>query len=449
MDNNIYNYEFMYIPLFYGGKKRKQPEEANSGMDMRQLLEEYRLFLGVQFRKHNTQVHYYSSAEKFTRYIKDLNKEEIQRYVIHLNQTQKPNAVVSNIVGLNRFLEYLKRPDLRVSTPNWQPITRDIIRREQIIQIIDYAKEHCMFMDYLILLMVRDLDCRNHEIILTRWDWIHGDKILFKDCKTGDTTGLLTKELQEALAHWKTITPYPGQPNIFVIPYGPFKGRQMSRTGWYIRSLINRVSLEVIGRRLNPQDLRASVITAEYTAYVNPKIIQLKARHRSEKTTMRYNHVDEEIVAEYIGKGTIFSNNTEPVLKAKPEIATHNKTKRGCINSFSEPRDTLNTEEEDNTTFSFSYSFFDTHASFTSPCTNMRTKTGYSSYAFFFLPNKAFFPEKKEQTPRCPHQVPPSCFHRGSIPRDGVTQCTDSNQVCVSGSSPDTGINQSIGEKQA
>jgi hypothetical protein len=143
---------------------------------------------------------------------------------------------------------------------------------------------------------------------------------------------------------------------VFVVLRGRYKGSALSEKGWYIRDLVNRVSREVVGRKLNPQDLRASVITAEYTGYVNPKIIQLKARHRSEKTTQRYNHADEAMVAKYIENGTIFSDDTESLCPVKPGVG---KSKRGCINTL--PGfipSTLNEEEEDNSSFSFSVTFF-------------------------------------------------------------------------------------------
>lgn len=349
IDDNLFNYSFTFIPPLKEVENQEDIKLFNGG-NMSSILEEYKRFLGMKYRKANSQVRYLNSAQKLLEYVEELSVGEIQRYIMYLNQTQKPNSVTSNIVGLNRFLEYLNRKDLRVSTPGWKPITRDTITRGEIVRLIQYAKENYQHMDYLILLMVRDLDCRNHEIVKARWDWIHGDKILFRDCKTGDTVGRLTPDLKGALEHWRMTSPHRSQ-YIFTVQKGPFKGQPLAINGWYIRSLVNRISSEVMGRRLNPQDLRASVITAEYTAYVNPKIIQLKARHRSEKTTQRYNHIDESLVASYIESGTIFSNDNSPVLKAKPGIS---EDKRGYINTISF-QNLL--ETEDNSEFSFSYSF--------------------------------------------------------------------------------------------
>lgn len=321
-----------------------------------------------------------------------------------------PGSSTMDLPATQPQLEYIKRPDLRVSTPSWKQITRDTINRDQIIQLIQHVKEHRHYMDYLILLMVRDLDCRNHEITRTRWDWIHGDKILFKDCKTGDTTGRLTPELQTALLRWKEITPCPTKPYVFCVLNGRYKGQQLSEKGWYIRDLVNQVSIEVIGRRLNPQDLRASVITAEYTSYVNPKIIQLKARHRSQKTTERYNQVNEQMVAEYIENGTIFSEDIGPVSLAKPVF---NRNKRGYINTYlCTPSNLIQEEEEDNTSFSFSYSFFDSSFDHQDICANMGATR---EFLWLFI---TFFPPIQVESPVSIHRITTS-FYQGSSPCSG------------------------------
>lgn len=408
-NQNNFIYGFTYFPpVISGGESENNRKENNliGGKSMNEILEKYETFLGVKYRKANSKTRYLNAAQKFLAHAENITGEEIQQYLIFLNQTQKPNTVTSNIVGLNRFLKYLQRPDLRVSTPSWKQITRDTINREQIIRLIQHVKEHHHYMDYLILLMVRDLDCRNHEITRTRWDWIHGDKILFKDCKTGDTIGRLTPELQQALAHWKEITPVPDKPYVFCVLNGRYKGQQLSEKGWYIRDLVNQVSIEVIGRRLNPQDLRASVITAEYTSYVNPKIIQLKARHSSEKTTQRYNHASEEMVAEYIENGTIFSENIGSVSLAKPGFG---KNKRGYINTIL-CTPTLSDTEDDNTSLSFSYSFFDSSFDECIDCANMEATWVVLFSFFLFLPNML--------NPR-PLSSITTIFHQGSIPCSG------------------------------
>jgi integrase len=349
--NNIYGFTY----LLPGGDNEKRPLGRNI---MEGTLEKYKTFLGMKYQRKNTRIRYQSSATKYLNHIIDINQEETQHYVAYLNQTMRPNAVVGNIVGMNHFLDYIDRQDLKVSTPRWRPINRDTINKEQIIRLIDHARQHRPYMDYLILLCIRDLDTRNHEITRMRWDWIHGDKLMFQDCKTGDTNSRITPELKTALDHWRTITPAPESPYVFVNLTTRYKNKPFNDKGIHIRRLVNELTLELFGRRLNPQDLRASVITAEFSGYVNPKIIQLKARHRSEKTTQRYNHVSEEMVAEYIDSGTIFGGDKQTLFPKKPEPGVNKNSfigpEPGFIPSF------LMEENGDNSCFSFSVSFFQT-----------------------------------------------------------------------------------------
>jgi hypothetical protein len=354
-DTNVYKFQTVYIPPF-GGETQDRKNIVLNGGTMNDLLKDYRLFLGMTYRKPNTQLRYLNSAEKYLGFIQEISKDETQRYVAYLNQTMRPNAVTSNIVGLNRYLEYLKRPDLRVPTPSWKRINRDTISRDDIVRMLEHARKTRHYMDYLMLLFIRDMDTRNHELTRLRWDWIKDDKVFFRDCKTGDTVGWLTRDLKDALGHWRTVTPAPCSPYVFVVLNGRYKGSALSEKGWYIRDLVNRVSSEVVGRRLNPQDLRSSVITSEWTAYVNPEFIQRKARHRSKKTTEWYNHPSDEEYARYIANGTIFGEDAGSLLSPKSEFG---KSKRGYINNFlAVIPSTLTEEMEDNTRFSFSVTFF-------------------------------------------------------------------------------------------
>ena len=254
---------------------------------------------------------------------------------------------------MNLYLDFLELKHLRVSTPGWKPVHRDVITLDEIKKLREYVKEHYPFMDYLIILFITELDCRPHEIIRAKWSWIKGNKIYFQDCKTGDTTGRLTPELKQALEHWKQIKPYTDNKHIFCNIKGRYANQPIKKHGWHIRKLIQRTTKKVIGRAINPQDLRASVITEEYNHFVNPKIIQLKARHRSFKTTMRYNHVDEKMLDTYVTNGTIFSNDNRPISRL------NNIDNGGYIKGLpSSTSSTLIDETEDNSTFSFSFSFF-------------------------------------------------------------------------------------------
>lgn len=349
MNNNTFNYIFDYIPSIGDDIERIGGEKIKTS------LKEYQRFLEVQHRKENTQLRYLDAAKKLLNHINCLDETNIQDYVRYLNKNYTQNTIAGNIQGMNKYLDYLKLSHLRVSTPSWKPSPRDTITTDQLREIRQHAKRFYTHMDYLIILFIQDLDTRPHEIQRARWDWIKGDKIYFQDCKTGDTTGHLTPELKEALQHWRDTKPYPNSKYVFCYTKGYQKGKPLGSRGLYVRRIVKKITNEIVGRILNPQDLRASVITEEYNHFVNPKIIQLKARHRSFKTTMRYNHVDEKMLEDYIADGTIFDNNIEPILQ--PKHIQNRSYIKGLPSSTSS---TLIDETEDNSSFSFSISFFQT-----------------------------------------------------------------------------------------
>jgi len=227
--------------------------------------------------------------------------------------------------------------------PRLQDIHRDTITLPQIKQLYDHAKTNYTTQEYLILLMIRDLDCRPHEITKAQWSWIKEDKIYFHDCKTGDTQGFLSQELQETIQHHKTETKIIDNKYIFVNQKGCYKGQKISDNGWTVRQLVKKLTQQQLGRTLTPQDIRASIITEEYNSYVNPKIIQRKARHRNQKTTLKYNHISDKQLKEYIQFGTIFMPN---------QI-----NKGSYIKTL--PQD-INEGEDGNWNFSFSIIFYQT-----------------------------------------------------------------------------------------
>lgn len=372
MNNNTFNYIFDYIPPSGGDIEKK----VLGGEKINNNLKDYRRFLGVQHQRQNTIDRYYNAALHFIRHSNGIvTRESVEEYIYHLNQTKKRNTIASEITGLNLYLKYCKQPELHQTIPKWEDTYRDVISKQEIQKLLKYARSNCHLMDYLILLFITDLDCRPHEIAKSQWSWIRGNKIYLTDCKTGNTYSYLTEELKTNLEIWKQQQPESNY--IFTNYQSSYKGLPITAQTQKIRDLIHKVSRKVIGRKLNPQDLRASVITAEFNEYINPKIIQRKARHRSFKSTMKYNHVDDKQLMEYLDTGTIFNNNIEPIFKGKPKNAPDNG---GCIKDFV-PLDTLNDEEE-NYSFSFSVSFFQT--SFSSDKRDGDTSWGWGAHHLFF-----------------------------------------------------------------
>lgn len=339
---NLFKFRFN---SYSGDAKNKKIRKVDK---MQIKLQEYKRFLGVQYNKQNSIDRYYNAAKHFLEFSNKINKESVENYICQLNKTKKKNTVVSEIIGLNKFLRYRNKSELCISTPRWEKINRDIATKQEIQNILRTARKNYNLMDYLMVLFVTDLDARPHEIIKSKWNWIKGNKIYFNGCKTGNTYGFLTNELQSNLEIWKTQQ-NPKSEYIFTNYYRAYKGKPLTSHGQKVRDFIHKITIEVIGRKLNPQDLRASVITAEFNSYLNPKIIQKKARHKSLKTTMQYNHITDNHLLEYLNKGTIF-NNKDSLLQSKTEEDT---SKPYDIKPFAVLQDTL-INEKDNTTISFS-----------------------------------------------------------------------------------------------
>jgi len=316
------------VTTFRGGSQEERYIflEENEVGNMTDVLEDYKLYLQGRHRKKNTWKTYYESAKLFLQCVNfEITKKNIQRYIAHINQNYQSNSISTFIIGMDKLLDYLKMSDMRVPIPRWKAIHRDTIATEDIAKIRSYAKNYCDTQTYLMILFITDLDCRNHEISKSKWDWVKGNKIYFRDCKTGDTIGRLTPELQRVLELWKQEQPEP-KPEykgyIFIHTQGTYKGKKLSDYGTTVRKVVKQLAEKIIGRPLCPQDLRASIITEEHNHFINPVFIQKKARHRSKETTQRYNHADDLMFEQYISNGTIFDEDNTSLYEEKPKHKT-------------------------------------------------------------------------------------------------------------------------------
>lgn len=333
-------------------------------MNNRDVLQKYSVHLSVKHRKKYTKRQYFRIAKTFIECIgkpvEQLERFDVDKYIASFNSSSlKHNTIVDYIVCLNVFFRYINRDDLKVKKPVYQKTHRNTISVDDITRIRNKAKEFGAE-DYLITLCITDLDCRPSDITELRFSWIRSNKIYFCDTKTGDNYGYLTQEWMYAFEQYKKIRPTPNkgyEDYIFICGYGQHKGCKYTRNAWKIRNVIKNLAYKCdIDTKLTPYDLRASVITEEFNHYINPKIIQRKARHRNIQTTLKYNHVDDKLVEEYISTGTIFSDDNQRLFKLKrKEAQISDNIYKPCL-----PKDlnkTLGELDCDGASFSFSFSF--------------------------------------------------------------------------------------------
>lgn len=338
--------------VVYGGTQK-----CERAFNMDRLLQDYESHLVVTYRKQHTFKTYLNGAKQYLTFSHGVfDRETVNNYVKYLYKTFKPNTIAGYIESLDKLLKYLDLEQYHVPIPKGTNIIRDTITLEQIQDIKNYARNNInddviKMQEYLVVQFITDLDTRNHEITKSRWKYIRENKILFEDCKTGNTYGFLSDETLLALDRYKPMMKYRDRDYVFVNQRGSYRGSKWSDNGWKIHDIIGRISRHVIGRRLCPQDFRASVITEEYNHWVNPLVIQRKARHRSQKTTLKYNHVDERHLKDYIDSGTIFGVD-------KGVISKPNQSKGLGRGSHIKTLSQDFSEDENNSSFSFSVSPF-------------------------------------------------------------------------------------------
>jgi len=319
-----------------------------------ELLNKYKVFLASRHRKKRTRTGYYHPVKKFSEWLnkpfKDITKDDLLRWMAYQNtQGFKHNGITIRVIAVNMFLAWIEKGHLKLPLPSWKPVNRHTIRLDDIKKLFTVATEP---LHELVLRFITDLDARPESIINSKLSNIHGEKIYFDDTKTGDNYGFITRGFMDALDRYKQIRPVPHEgyeDYILLTTYGT-----RYETTYIIRKTVSELALRAEIPPIKPYDLRASVITEEFNNYINPKIIQRKARHKRPETTQKYNHISDEMVKEYVTFDLIFD---------KPSLYQKNNKKLDTKVYLDAPVLTqgLNKtlESEDTNRFSFSFSLFE------------------------------------------------------------------------------------------
>ena len=329
--------------------------QEKRGCSMDVSLQDYYDYLAVKFRKEYTRRYYYDTIRKLlcdrNKKIGSLTLKDIELWVAEQNRKHLSHNTVQNyIIRINLFLQWLKRDDWKLKRIGWKSCNRDILSLDEIVLIRETARRKG-YEHYLVVLFITDLAGRPNEICKAKWSNIRGNKFFFDDAKTGDTYGFITGDFQTALLGYKNVRPVP-KPEYSDYILVNRNGNKFNHKGEHVRTIVRQVISDTgIGRKITPYDLRASVGTQEFNLFVNPKVIQRKFRHRSLKTTMMYNHVDDAMAEDYANRGLIFNGNNKslfPVSDEKPKI--NNRL------SVEESQDLI--ENDGNVSVSFSFVSF-------------------------------------------------------------------------------------------
>jgi integrase len=303
LDNNNVKISMTYYPCEYsmGEKKREQVNVFN-------LLQKYKQYLESQYRKERTRRQYYRIAKDFLETTEVISQDSVEQYMGMLNKAgYKHNTIASHTICLNLFLKWSGHESFCLPYKKFKEIQRNTLNTDEIIQLLDAART---YEELLVLLFIVDLDARTSEICEARWSQVGREKYFFKESKTGDNSGFMTDRFKTVLYKYRELerpVPRKGfEDFIFIHTYGRYKGFPFKSHGAKIRKMVEQMGDRIDVSHLLPYDLRSSVITEEFNHYLNPKLVQVKARHKQFTTTNRYNKAGERELREYARNGTVF-----------------------------------------------------------------------------------------------------------------------------------------------
>jgi integrase len=291
----------------------KQDICINLDKETRDILEKYRQYLDLNYRKKTTIMNYYYYVRLFLKWInkplKDVTHEDMLNWRGYLIHTFKKNGNARRVMSVNHFTKWLERTDLKIPVPGQEHSNKIVLSEQELNQYIETSKENPLW--HMIALFQIDGLLRPSEFSILKISNMDLDNQTFylDDTKTGNNYIILSPRLVEAIKNYLPYRePLPEYGDYLVIlPHGTYKGKAPQPFGGFIKKQTKQIAKKAgITKYVAPYIIKPSSITCDFNKQVNPKIIQRKARHSKIETTLQYDHVSDEMVREYF---TNFANN--------------------------------------------------------------------------------------------------------------------------------------------
>ena len=320
---------------------------------MNTILQGYKNYLCGRYRKQRTIKNYYEEAKQFLKHLnknpKNLTKQDIEQYRIHIYQKYSRNTITIKLCSLNHFLEYLEKPELRVKTPPLEITEQPTLTEEEYKKLYECAH---IDVETLLIFKLLSLLLRPQEIINLKIQDKQDDILHIRDGKTGSSYIILDPETQKT---WDIYTKYARekpkpqyQDYLFINTSNRCKGEKYTNPQ-HIRTKIKELGIRAgLNKKITPYMIKRTMITLmmdQYSQYYtgDPKIVQRMARHKDLKTTLRYDQRTDHDIRKYL-----FSKSYKSIL---------------CKNNLPQSLNNRNMgekESNDSCVFSFSIStFFD------------------------------------------------------------------------------------------
>jgi len=271
------------------------------------ILQKYKDHLHGKYDKINTIRASYYPVTYLLKYLnKPINKlteEDLLHWKAHINKHYKQNSRARLISSVNQFLRYINKPELKLSVPKIKQANKKTLSEQEYKRYLETSKTKPLW--HLISLLQTDGLLRPGEFSKLKISNIDMEnrRYYLDDTKTGDNYIIISPMLEKAIkAYLPYRNPSPEYKDyLIIIPTGRYKGKPPAPCGTYIRGITKRIAAAAkINKRVTPYEtIKPTTITLDFDHYVNPRIIQRKARHKNIKTTLIYDHTDDKKLLEH------------------------------------------------------------------------------------------------------------------------------------------------------
>lgn len=289
--------------------KRKTQDLVELDEETSQLLEKYQQHLNLNYRKKTTIQNYFYHVRKFLQWIKkpinEVTKDDMLNWKGYLLHTYMKNGNARRVASANHFTKWLERADLKIPVPCQEHSNKIVLSEQELNDYLEASKTDPFW--HMIALFQIDGLLRPSEfsyIKLSNLD-LDNQTLYLDDTKTGNNYIILSPRLTEGIKNYLLYRESKPEfeEHLIIIPNGTYKGKAPKPFGGFINRTTKQIAQKAgITKYVAPYIIKPSSITLDFNKQVNPKIIQRKARHKKIETTLRYDHVSDDMVKDYFSK---------------------------------------------------------------------------------------------------------------------------------------------------
>lgn len=243
------------------------------------------------------------------------------------------NSIAQMTSALNRFFDFIERPELRQKPPKLEHKEVVPLTDEETLRVAEAVRKDknpiLAARNYIMVVMAADLAERNGEITFVRTNDLNFDRneiILRKVKSGGDQHVPMSSTVIEAVRAYLEVRPKGRTPEDDEYLLLSRTGRRLTEgTTWdVIRKGGFKAGLQ---RRIYPHLLRHTRLTGMGNAGVPPTDILALSRQKDLKTLMKYIHADSKRVAKHVQETSIFNKKEESPITETP-ITTNDDNRR-------------------------------------------------------------------------------------------------------------------------